>query len=245
MPYDAFGYGRDAFEFLEGLDALSSAGQVLDNMQAAVARYGLDTLLFMGLPNPDQRFDDIVLGRRWPKEWFQIYAQRGYVHVDPVIRHLRRTPMPFEWSEVRFDPEREPRAAELMGRRKDFGFDGALVVPIPGPAGSMACVSMGARKLILTPRDRRPLHLMAYYAFERVAGFRQAQLPARRRSLTDREREVLSWAAVGKSAWEISEILSIAERTVNEHAQTAFRKLGAANRTHAVALAIRDRLIAV
>jgi LuxR family quorum sensing-dependent transcriptional regulator len=245
MRHDPFEYGRDAFEFVERLNGLSTTSQVLDSMQTAIARHGLETLLLIGLPNPDQRFEDIVLGRRWPREWLKIYTEEQYVHVDPVLRHLRRTAGPFEWSEVRFDAEREPRGAELMGRRHEFGFDGALVVPISGPGGNVACVSMSARKFTLTPRDRRPLHLMAYYAFEKVAGFRRRQPLPIRRSLTEREREVLSWAAMGKSAWEVSEILSIAERTVNEHAQTAFQKLGAMNKTHAVALAIRDRLIAV
>jgi LuxR family quorum sensing-dependent transcriptional regulator len=66
-----------------------------------------------------------------------------------------------------------------------------------------------------------------------------------RKLLTAREREVLTWAAQGKSAFEIAEILAIAKRTVDEHVQIAARKLGAANRTHAVALALRDRLIEI
>jgi LuxR family transcriptional regulator, quorum-sensing system regulator BjaR1 len=61
--------------------------------------------------------------------------------------------------------------------------------------------------------------------------------------LTARESEVLWWVANGKSAWEVGEILHITKRTVDEHVQTAVRKLGAVNRTHAVALAIRDGLI--
>lgn len=61
--------------------------------------------------------------------------------------------------------------------------------------------------------------------------------------LTVRESEVLRWVANGKSAREIGEILAIAKRTVDEHVQTAMRKLGAANRTHAVALALRDDII--
>ena len=64
-------------------------------------------------------------------------------------------------------------------------------------------------------------------------------------ALTPREREVLAWAARGKSAWEIGEILHIAKRTVDEHVQTAVRKLGAHNRTHAVAIALRDGIIEV
>ena len=63
--------------------------------------------------------------------------------------------------------------------------------------------------------------------------------------LTQREVEVLTWVAKGKSAWEIGEILHIAKRTVDEHAQTAVRKLDAANRVNAVAIAVRDGVIAI
>jgi DNA-binding CsgD family transcriptional regulator len=68
-------------------------------------------------------------------------------------------------------------------------------------------------------------------------------VPAAAHSLTLREREVLWWAAQGKSAWEIGEILHIAKRTVDQHTQNAVRKLGAVNRTQAVAMALRERLI--
>ena len=66
---------------------------------------------------------------------------------------------------------------------------------------------------------------------------------ARDYSLTPREREVLWWAAQGKSAKEIGEILHITKRTVDEHTHNAARKLSAANRTQAVAVALRERLI--
>lgn len=64
-------------------------------------------------------------------------------------------------------------------------------------------------------------------------------------SLTPREREVLAWVAQGKSAGEVAEILQIARRTVNEHVQTVVRKLAALNRTHAVAIAVRDGIVKV
>ena len=68
-------------------------------------------------------------------------------------------------------------------------------------------------------------------------------VPAEHRSLTLREREVLWWAAQGKSALDIADILRITKRTVDEHIQNAARRLGAANRTQAVAIALRERLI--
>jgi DNA-binding CsgD family transcriptional regulator len=61
--------------------------------------------------------------------------------------------------------------------------------------------------------------------------------------LTSRESEVLLWVANGKSTAEIASILNIARRTVDEHVQTSIRKLDAANRTHAVAIAIRCGII--
>jgi len=68
---------------------------------------------------------------------------------------------------------------------------------------------------------------------------------ATRGALTAREQEVLTWVAAGKSAWDISELVSIAERTAHEHTQAATRKFGALNRTHAVALALRDNVISI
>jgi LuxR family quorum sensing-dependent transcriptional regulator len=56
---------------------------------------------------------------------------------------------------------------------------------------------------------------------------------------------VLIWIAAGKSAREIGEILGIAKRTVDSHAQSALRKLGAANRAQAVAIAMRDGLVKI
>jgi LuxR family quorum sensing-dependent transcriptional regulator len=77
----------------------------------------------------------------------------------------------------------------------------------------------------------------------RLKGAKARGVQRKHGTLTSREAEVLTWVARGKSAWEIGEILHIAKRTVDEHVQTAVRKLGAANRTHAVAIAVRELLI--
>jgi len=62
-------------------------------------------------------------------------------------------------------------------------------------------------------------------------------------SLSVRERDVLQWAAAGKTTDEIATILGIAERTVRVYLDTARHKLGASNRTHAVARALGTGLI--
>ncbi len=57
--------------------------------------------------------------------------------------------------------------------------------------------------------------------------------------LSARESEVLSWATAGKSNWEVARILNISERTVKFHLRNIYRKLEVANRSHAVAEALR------
>jgi len=57
--------------------------------------------------------------------------------------------------------------------------------------------------------------------------------------LTQREAEVLTWIARGKSNRDIGDILGISPRTVNKHLEQIFTKLGVENRTSAAAQATK------
>jgi DNA-binding CsgD family transcriptional regulator len=62
--------------------------------------------------------------------------------------------------------------------------------------------------------------------------------------LSRRELEVTRLLVQGKSAREIGADLALAVRTVERHISNVYRKLGARNRAHAVALAIELGLVA-
>lgn len=62
-------------------------------------------------------------------------------------------------------------------------------------------------------------------------------------SLSDRERQVLQLVADGMSTKQAARELDISESTVKTYLRTLFEKLGAEHRAHAVALAIRHRII--
>ncbi len=61
--------------------------------------------------------------------------------------------------------------------------------------------------------------------------------------LTAQELECLRWCKEGKTNWEIGEILSISQKTVEFHVGNAMRKLGAGNRITAVIMGIKNGLI--
>jgi two-component system nitrate/nitrite response regulator NarL len=64
-----------------------------------------------------------------------------------------------------------------------------------------------------------------------------------RKSLSEREREVLRLLAEGGSYAEIGSKLFLSPDTVRAHAQRAMTKLGARTRTQAVAVALREAVI--
>jgi len=61
--------------------------------------------------------------------------------------------------------------------------------------------------------------------------------------LTLRELQVLEFLAEGQSSKEIANFLAISEATVKGHLKNLYDKLGASDRAHAVAIALRQRLI--
>ena len=71
----------------------------------------------------------------------------------------------------------------------------------------------------------------------------QLQPPVGDERLTKREREVLILLAQGRSNKQIAAVLHVTERTAKFHVGAIMRKLDAANRTEAVALAAQQGLI--
>lgn len=69
--------------------------------------------------------------------------------------------------------------------------------------------------------------------------------PPPRGPLSPREQEVLSLIATGARTEQIAEELTISTATARTHTRNALSKLGAHNRAHAIALAMRDGILDV
>ena len=63
--------------------------------------------------------------------------------------------------------------------------------------------------------------------------------------LTERESEILEYVAQGFSTKEVAQQVGIAPRTVDRHVENVRLKLRAKNRTHMIACAVVEGLLAV
>lgn len=70
-----------------------------------------------------------------------------------------------------------------------------------------------------------------------------ARMSETRKLLTLREMQILECLAEGESNKGIGRRFSLAEETVKTHLRNLYEKLGASDRAHAVAIALRQRLI--
>ncbi|HEM7577430.1 TPA: LuxR C-terminal-related transcriptional regulator [Serratia marcescens] len=84
-------------------------------------------------------------------------------------------------------------------------------IPVFGPAGLEGAVSLGGERIDTSP----PVRLSA------------------------REREVLSWTAIGRRQADIAAMLGLSERTVENHLRRIRQRLGAATTAQAIGVAIR------
>ncbi len=98
-------------------------------------------------------------------------------------------------------------------------------------------IAQGNTTLVLTYTDKpyTGAHLIKFKSHNLKLETQTLKLKLK---ITRREADVMFWVAKGKTDWEIAQILSISERTVNKHLEQIYRKLGVNNRTSATTLAI-------
>ena len=130
------------------------------------------------------------------------------------------------------------RLIELAPRfaKKPFVFLTAL----PDRDNELRGRQLGADDYVTKPID---FELLATIISARLAGVARTGLWPKTVGLNDREVEVLTWVARGKTSAEIAQIIGLTKRTVDFHIDNARGKLGAATRTEAVIKATTGRLI--
>ncbi len=232
-------------------DYVETIGQAEDKseVQAALlnvsSQFGLTTVFGGLVPIARLSRHDIdarILLQHFPTEWAQRYSAEGYLLRDPIVRRLQVDRNPFSWSEA-YDSCDRPGDVELIqGEASAFGLRDGYVISITLLDDSVSAVSFGGRHVEISDEERAALGFATNYAIGRLLQLRSDQAETAD-DLTPREFDCLLWAAEGKTDWEISVILGISKSTIVKHLLSARNKLGAVNKAHAIATALRIKLI--
>lgn len=182
----------------------------------------------------------------YPNEWFDGYFENNLQKSDPVVRYCFENSVPITWNKLmQMDQYCDPIAVQIMGEAKAKGLIDGLSVPVKAPSGEICILSLSTKvEKNIKKRLNNVLPFAQYFGYSLFETYLKMNLGhAPVVSLTPREKESLFWACEGKTAWEMSQIMSVTERTAIFHLSGATKKLGAANRQHAVAKAIMYGLV--
>lgn len=171
--------------------------------------------------------------------WRQHYTDYGLHERDDLLSHGLVTAAPTTWSKFRSEHDLSDEQLLVYDHAGSFGLRDGFYLPIHQPDGSMHGVSMMIpRRLEADPRVLAALHMLALYYS--IAANRLGvtppppHTPGAARLLTPRQCACLQWVRAGKTSWEIGEIMSLSEHTVNEHLGEARKRLRVHTTTQAV-----------
>ncbi|AID34845.2 MULTISPECIES: LuxR family transcriptional regulator [Mesorhizobium] len=234
----------DVFDFVERCRNHATAGSLLSDLLNAAKKLGFEHLILSGVPLGGQKLAPMIELNGWPRGWFERYVEAEHAAVDGVCIYSAKTLKPFLWSEVPAKWSETEASRRVAGEATEFGIRSGFAVPMLSVHHWQSVLSFAssAKSCELPRRQQAQLVTMAIYAGMIVQALSDDDKDGDG-PLTDREKEVLLWAAAGKTSSETSQILGLAERTVKWHAARAREAFGVATTTQAIVEAVRRRLI--
>lgn len=223
----------------EKLNAARCTSEVKTRIEEFLANYNFNYFSIGHLVSPAKYGLNRLMVNNWPLEYSDMRIERGTMMHDPAVLQAVRTRDSFTWTNAHQNADKMGK--DIIDECRDFAAsDGFFFSYFPVETWP-GCFSIGTDEPLAqySMEDRELLRLYGLHAFgtlERMEGpfpfesYHQAQL-------SPREREILTWAAAGKSVPEISIILDISPNTAKRHVQNANEKLGTTRLTAAVAVA--------
>lgn len=236
--------GLDEF----GLREVSEKEQLIDRAAEFCDSIGgkYVSYILLRAPNGNVATDKCVLTNA-PSAWLSRYVERNYQFHDPRVKFAAHARVPFYWGYPGFADHLDKAERAILHEAQEFNLQEGYVIPTAGPEGDAGGLSFGmdARNsivdIVLASRARMQLFAAEFHAAAvRVLLGEDLVLAP---NLTAREVEVLNWAADGLSSEATAIRMGVSAPTVNYHIANSCRKLGATNKTQAVALALRHGLI--
>ncbi len=185
-----------------------------------------------------------VLSRGFPQDWVREYIGEQLYLVDPIPDLAARATRPFKWSEVASLAKITKPEQAFLNRLAKQNLGDGLALQVFGPSMRNGYVGLGftPEATALSSWQVHELQFAAQFAHLRYCEL----VPLRdQKALTQREREVLSWIARGKSNSVIADILGVSPHTVDTLVRRIYGKLDVSDRTTAAIRGVGAGLISL
>lgn len=226
---------------INAIDECTSVDAVVEVLTKFIVRFGFETITIAQLINPARAGDNQLTISNWPIDFIKDRKSRNVFMHDPIVRQALKTKSPFTWDDIYRKSGRTGR--DIIDEARQFTKTNGLLIPIHPYDGAPGCVSIGTDRLEVNTQQINWIDVVSMQAYSRIVSF-VGPLPFEvHAELTPREIDVIHYGAVGKTNWEISQILGLSEHTIRDYFKTASKKLRTVSRTHTIAVALSSGLV--
>jgi LuxR family quorum-sensing system transcriptional regulator CciR len=213
------------------LGALADAARSIGFTHVAMIQHG-------GLPRLIVR---ALVVTNYPAEFVRFYTESHAYVIDPVYEVSQLLDRPFSWDEIPDYVELTDKQSALFEEARRYGLAHGITVPLHIPSESYAsCTFARPEPIEITPSLMTTLQIIAAFAFKAGLNLHHVVHDRNVPRLTRREAECTALIALGKTDWEIGQILGIAQTTVRYFITRAKQRYGVFRRSELVARAIID-----
>lgn len=232
-------------DYLSVLEARDQA-----QFRSVVVRFaqqlGFDTVSASAIVDRPDTGSEFVAVHNTPAAFEQTFENLNIGRRDPVMQHCKRHTVPIVWGQKTY---LDQGSIDLWDAQAQYGYRNGIAMALHLPEGRH--FFLGVDRAQPLPADRieltrlvADLQLFAVHAQDTAMRVLISEaLQPERPALTPRELDVLRWTMDGKTAWEVGQLLNIAERTTVQHLQNAMKKLQCNSKHQAVLKALRLGLI--
>lgn len=164
-------------------------------------------------------------------------VSRGLYRSNPVLARLRQSNDAVLVSMDVGDPN--PVIAEVSQLMAPFGIVGATLVPVLSATDDLSIIGGYSCEGVPNVEAVPSLRFIGTAASLRLLELHDIPEPP---VLTDKQANILHWAAAGKSNGDIAEIVGLTRRNCEYHMGEIFRKLGVATRGQAIAALMEGKV---
>lgn len=227
-------------------EPFTDEGESASFLRTARDRFGVLNLSYWFLGASSGVPDRMTWCSTYDEGYMAVYLRDYSPLKDRAFEICFRRLLPLDWAEVRHR-DQTVRCIHEVAERFGVGRHG-ISIPIrePGLGDAMFSINFECEDRHWAEVRQRLVntaHLFAHYYHQRMKSVIAARTVAAEFDLSPREREVLLWAAEGKTARETASLLGLSESAVNLYAAKAMTKLNARTKTQAVAIAVRNAIL--
>lgn len=211
-------------------------------LEEVIGYYNVPYFLYgIRIPHVNKQPKDMVINL-YPNGWMEHYYKENYIQVDSVLHYSLSNNLPTVWRDDLFSTSKRMREES-----KDAGMEFGASFPIHSATGEKGIFSIASpHEKDINANIFMLVSALLPYIHEKFKELEREVMYPKLPVLSEREKDVLAWSAIGKTAYETACIMeNISEATVVFHLKAAMKKLNCKTQRQAIALALQHRLIQI